>query len=99
MKKLIQFFKTLFLSIYYLTPKGKEAKMYAVALQNLKEDHAKKEIPKRLLKKQIDSFLNRPNVRPLPVASKVALVNDKFGKHLKELNLMLDPTTQHLIYA
>lgn len=96
MKKLLKAIWKFFLK---LTPKGREKLYYDAALDNMKGVQQEKDLVHRMLKNEMDEFLNKKNIRKLTVDQKELLVLDKFGKTMKFLGFRLDPDSKKLIYA
>lgn len=100
MKKLLFFIRSVRHSIKMflrpLTKKGREAQMYDKAMENM----AINDVPRRVLKAQIDTFLNKDKgIRRLPPDAKERQVMNKYGKQMEKYNLKLDPFSKKLIHA
>lgn len=85
MKKLSLKFRKLLTGIakffYGFTEEGKEAKFYDNVLDNMKKNTTTKEVQLRLLRFEMENFLNKDlNIRKLTAVQKELLVQDKFGK-------------------
>lgn len=104
MKKLFKFFKNVYLFLFYLTPKGKEAKYYDQAFHNMKqkqeEEKTISEMEKRMLQGEINWFINSEKKRRILTADqKSLLILNKFAKKLKNSGYKIDPSTHKLVHA
>ena len=100
MKKLFKFFTAIYLFFFHLTPKGKEAKYYDEALNNMKDNQTISEIEKRMLQGEINWFINSERKRRiLTEDQKIMLVQNKFAKKLKNTGYKIDPSTHKLVHA
>lgn len=84
--KSIRRFFTLF--VLKLTPSGRKEIMYDSALKNMKEAHTLTNLEKRMLKSQVNFYVNgllrRRKLTPHHLGQ---LVNSKFGKELAAAGL------------
>lgn len=84
MKALRQFFKNIYLFIYYLTPKGREAKYWLEAGKSLEVGLFEKGVKELSVKKQCIQYVKKINKRKRLSKFHLATVTNK--KHKKELN-------------
>ncbi|MUP44905.1 hypothetical protein E0K83_03985 [Gramella sp. BOM4] len=98
MKKLNAIFQAIKAFFYSLTRKGREEKYYQEALKNMQGPEAFNLLQKRVLQRDINSFLNETKQkRTLTPDAKIALAKNKFQKDLALLKLTICPETHKLI--
>lgn len=84
--KILKYFHRIFhLFILKLTPSGRKELMYEKAVTNMKEAHALSTLEKRILKSQVNFFVNKTLRRKrLSTFHLAKLVNAKFGQELSK---------------
>lgn len=94
------FFKQLYLFFYHLTPKGKEAQYYDQALNNMNEQHVISTLSKRMLKSEINYYMNKAQKRKhLTPHQKLQLIKGKFGDQMQAAGITIVPSTLKLVDA
>lgn len=98
MKKLNNLIKSIWIFILCLTPKGKEKVMYDTALKNMKETHVLTTLERRMLRGEIQYFINSTLKRKKISGHQMGLlIENKFKERINGSGLKYNALTYGVI--